>query len=107
NGFPTTGTITSIVGTETNQGFYPGSNDVSITKFSMSVEDVLNYIATNDQAGFLGALFAGNDTFTSNNQAGDHAAIHGDALSGFTGNDTFNVHISGGGEILNGARRHD
>src|SRR5580765_7062154 len=41
NGFPTTGTITSIIGTETSLGFYPGSNDVAITKFSMSVEDVL------------------------------------------------------------------
>jgi len=107
HGFPGTGTITSIVGTEKAGSEYPGSNDVSVSHFSMSVEDVVNYVNTDDRLGFLNALYAGNDTFTSNNHSGDHAATNGEIFQGFAGNDTFNVQISGGGEILDGGDGKD
>jgi Ca2+-binding RTX toxin-like protein len=96
DGIPSHGTITSIVGP-----------DITLSQFSLDFATVWGWIESGNVAAFQAALFSGDDTFVSHNTASDDAATHGEALSGYAGNDTFNMGDSGGGEILSGGSGRD
>jgi Ca2+-binding RTX toxin-like protein len=87
NGFPTLGTITGLSFAEN------GDTQVTLSDFSMTVADERHFSGNQDMAGFQGALFGGDDSFSDSPQ-GDH-------FFGLSGNDTFNM-THGGDDIAEG-----
>ena len=87
NGFPTLGTITGLNFSEN------GDTVVTLSNFSMLVADERAFSGAQNMAGFQGALFGGDDSFSDSPQ-GDH-------FFGLGGNDTFNM-THGGADIAEG-----
>jgi len=108
SGLFTGGTVTSIY---ISNG--AGGEPWGITGMSMPVASLNAYVAAGNTAGFLGAVFAGNDTLNGHNffafndyldGFGGHDKINGgagnDTLIGGAGNDTLNGQI--GDDVLKG-----
>jgi Ca2+-binding RTX toxin-like protein len=83
NGVPTTGTVTSFQVTDS------GTLDTKFANFSIAFSTLWGFVKEGDVTSFQNALFAGDDSFLSKNAlASDDGA---DNLSGFGGNDSFNM----------------
>ena len=91
DGYPTTGTITSI------SYSLNGTTLFTVTGASISVEAFSNYVMANDLEGMFATVLAGNDQLTGS--AGD------DGLSGFDGNDILSG--NGGNDTLRGGAGSD
>lgn len=87
NGFPTAGTITFI---SVNTG--SGTWNFNLNATPVSAATLVAAILANDEAAFLGAIFAGNDTITG--------TTFNDIFSGYAGHD--NMRGGLGADTLNG-----
>jgi Ca2+-binding RTX toxin-like protein len=81
NSPPDAGTINRFVVTTTTGAI------AEVNNFSITVAQIFGWALSNDQNGFVNALFGGDDTF--------HGGGHGDVLEGFAGNDYFEFYSGG------------
>jgi len=95
---PTGGTFTSL-------STVTGSTTASTwSGFSLSLTSLWNAIKTDNATAFDALFFSGNDTFTSHTTSTSPGT---NKWSGFDGNDTFNMQLTKGNDVLSGGAGND